>query len=262
MISIVTPSFNQGMFLEQTILNIINQNYKNYEYVIIDGGSADNSIEIIKKYDPFITYWVSEPDAGQSNAINKGLQLCKGDILAYICSDDLYADGAFQYVASFFSTHPDVDMIYGECLFIDEYGKVVRRKKAVPFSRRKLLRHNIIWQPTVFFRRRVLDKIGFFKASLQYAMDYEYWLRASEHCKIVAVDRHLAYYRWHSASKSVSGVVNMLQEGYEVAKQFGGGGLLSWYLHRVYWPYTDNIKRKIFSLLASGGLKVLKAISY
>jgi glycosyltransferase involved in cell wall biosynthesis len=248
MISIVTPSFNQGMFLEQTILSVINQNYKNYEYVIIDGGSADNSIEIIKKYDPFITYWVSESDEGQSNAINKGLQLCKGDILAYICSDDLYVAGAFQFAASFFVQHTDVDMIYGGCHFIDEKGKVLRNKRVVPFSRKKLLCHNIIWQPTVFFHRRVWEKIGFFNETLRDAQDYDYWLRASETFKIVGIDRYLACYRWHSESKTVKTEAAQLLQGYRNAQQYGGGGFWSWVLHRIYWPSTGGIKRKLYKV--------------
>ena len=244
-ISVITPSYNQGRFIEQTILSVLNQNYPNFEHIVIDGGSTDNTIEILKRYSHL--KWISEPDKGQANAINKGFELATGQILAYLCSDDLYADGVFDFVNSYFKEHPNVDMIYGGCYFIDEDNRVLRRKKAVPFSRQKLLKANFIWQPTVFFRAEVYKRIGPFNEDLNFAFDYEWWIRASSCCNIQAVPQHLAYYRWHTSSKTVAQESRQLHEAYEVARRFGGGGLWSWYLHHISWPRTGNLKRLLFS---------------
>ena len=133
--------------------------------------------------------------------------------------------------------------------------KVIRRKKALPFRKSHLLRMNFMWQPTIFFRAEVWRRVGLFNASLHFAMDYEYWLRASTVCRIVPIDRHLAYYRLQPDSKSVKQQKKQLREVYEVGRQFGGGGLLSWYLLCVYWPSTARLKRWLLSRLA--GVRLL-----
>jgi glycosyltransferase involved in cell wall biosynthesis len=246
-ISIVTPSYNQGRFIEQTILSVLNQGYPNFEHIIIDGGSTDDTIEILKRY-PHLK-WISEPDKGPANAINKGFNIATGQIFAYLCSDDLYAEGVFNFINSYFQEHLDVDMIYGECYFIDQYNRILRRKKAIPFNRQRLLKYNFIWQPTVFFRAEVFKRVGPFNEELNYAFDYEWWIRASFYCNIRAVPKHIAYYRWHISSKTVAQESRQLQEAYKVARKFGGGGIWSWYLHHIYWPKTGNLKRSLFSLV-------------
>ena len=258
-ISIVTPSFNQARYLEECLLSVKEKNYSNLEHIVVDGASTDGTVGILKQYSELSGWehlrWISEPDGGQADAINKGLTLATGDILAYLCADDAYAPGAFDFVNDFFRQHPEVDLIYGECHFIDQRGKVVRRKRAPPFHESHLLRRNLILQPTVFFRAEVWHRVGLFSVSLHYAMDYEYWLRASAVCRIVPVERHLAYYRLHADSKTVKAHRKMLREGYDVACQFGGGGLLSWYLFCVYWPSTARLKRWLFSRLV--GMRLL-----
>jgi glycosyltransferase involved in cell wall biosynthesis len=191
--------------------------------------------------------WISEKDRGQTDALNKGFRRSTGDILAYLCADDLYEPTIFSFVRDYFTQYPNVEMIYGGCTFLEENGKPLRTKKAVPFSREELLRRNIIWQPTVFFRRSVWEKVGEFNESLQYAMDYEYWLRAARVCNIAAVDRKLARYRWQMESKTISREREQLSEGYRVATQFGGGGIYSWYLFKIYYPNTSRMKRWLFA---------------
>ena len=189
-ISVVTPSFNQGEFIEEAIRSVIQQGYPRYEHIIIDGDSQDKTREVLGNY-PQVK-WVSEKDRGQAHAINKGLGCAQGSVLAYLCADDTYEPEAFHYVNEYFQHHPTIGLIYGTCCFMDVEGNVLRRKKAVPFKRKRLLRHNIIWQPTVFFRASVWERLGPFNEELNFAMDYEYWLRAAERCSIAAVDRHLA----------------------------------------------------------------------
>jgi glycosyltransferase involved in cell wall biosynthesis len=249
-ISVITPSFNQAAFIEQTLLSVQQQAYPCVEHIVVDAASNDGTIDILRSYEGKPGWrhlrWISERDGGQSDGINKGMRLASGEIFAYLCADDTYAPGALAFVDQFFREHPAVDLVYGACDFVDAQGRLIRHKKAKHFSLRRLLRNNLIWQATVFFRARAWDSVGEFNSKLQYAMDYEYWLRAASLCQIAAVDHTLACYRFHANSKSASAVPH-LAEGYRVACSFGGGGLQSWYLHRVYWPGTSGLKRWLFA---------------
>jgi len=204
-ISVITPSYNQGLYIEETIRSVINQNYPNLEYIIIDGGSTDNSVDIIKKYMDKINYWCSEPDKGQSNAINKGLMKAKGDILAYINSDDVYSDGTFFKVAKFFQENPDVGIVYGDIQLIDQFSKILKNRYEIEFD--LLMAHLIgfgiiIPQPATFWRREVTEKIGFFDESNHFTMDQDYWYRASKYFKIKHIPEILAQFRIHQKSKT------------------------------------------------------------
>jgi glycosyltransferase involved in cell wall biosynthesis len=257
-ISIVTPSYNQASFIEEALLSVKDQNYPSLEHIVVDGASTDGTVSILREYSAKREWqhlrWISEPDRGQADAINKGFALASGDIFAYICADDTYLPGTFLAVANYFEEHPETDLIYGSCLFTDDRGTPLRFKRAVPFDARKLLRRNLIWQPTVFFRAGVWKRTGTFNEHLHYAMDYEYWLRASKTCRIAVVDRPLGTYRWQMGSKTVSREHDLLREAYEVACKHGGGGWLSWYLHRLYWPNTSRLKRWLFSRFRSTAL--------
>ena len=247
-LSIITPSFNQGQFIEQCINSVINQDYPNIEYLIIDGASSDQTVDIIKKYEANITYWVSEKDSGQTSAINKGIIKSSGEIVAYLCSDDYYAPGIAKFIMNKFISDPNLDMIYGNCTFVDEQGYIQRHKKSINFSRNKLLRRNIIWQPTVFIRKYVFDEVGLFDEELHYAMDYEFWLRISEKFNIVNIDKDLAFYRWHKNSKTITSEIKHLKEAYSIARKYNGGGLYSYFMHCIYWPRTSKIKHLIFKI--------------
>ena len=204
-ISIITPSYNQDQFLEETIQSVLSQNYPNIEYIIIDGGSTDNSVDIIKKYEKSLAFWVSEKDNGQTYAINKGLKMCSGDIIAYINSDDIYMVGAFEYIAKFFNENPKYDMVYGDCYIINENSKVIRKKLELDFDYLMgcfIGFGIIIPQPTVFFARAVFEKIGFFNEKYNYAMDAEYWARIATVSKIEHISKYLASFRVHTASKT------------------------------------------------------------
>jgi GT2 family glycosyltransferase len=203
-VTIVTPSYNQGRFLEETIRSVLLQGYPNLEYIVVDGGSTDESVDILRRYAPFLTYWVSEPDNGQSHAINKGLQRATGEILAYLNSDDLYSPNAIRTSVEFLHAHAESNLVYASARRID--AESVVREKVVPpeFGLRLLLAKCFIRQPTVFFHRRLVDRVGPFDESLDYGMDYDFWLR----CTAVTAPRRLRAFtaadRFHAGAKSGS----------------------------------------------------------
>src|SRR5262249_28000434 len=183
-ISIITPSFNQAAFLEETISSVIGQKYPNLEYIVIDGGSTDGSVDIIRKFQSCIAYWVSEKDGGQAHALNKGLQRSTGDIIAYLNSDDFYIDGTLARVAEHFSQNPELDLVHGRCRLVDERGTKIGEQRGSISRYEEILDLWDVWwngrnfvQPEVFWTRRIGEKIGPFREDLFWVMDYEYWLR-------------------------------------------------------------------------------------
>jgi len=204
-ISLVTPSYNQGVFLTSTIKSVIDQNYPDLEYLVIDGGSSDNSVDIIKRYEKSLTYWISERDHGQCEAINKGWRRVTGEIIGYLNSDDLLLPGSLNRVSSFFENNPHVDFIYGNAIYIDKDGKTIGRLNGQPFDlRRLLLRIQTIPQPAMFFRRKLLDEIGYLDENLHYTMDFDFWLKIAKIYTIEYVPQDLAAMRLHTDAKTTS----------------------------------------------------------
>ena len=205
-ISVVTPSYNQAEYLEQTIESILGQDYPNLEYIIIDGGSDDGTASIIDKYRDRLAYVVSEPDGGQSNAINKGFARATGDILAWLNSDDVYLPGALKSVADAFDKHPEASVIYGDVDIIDARGRVLKRRRDIPFDfDMTLFGVSAIMQPEVFLRRYVYEAVGGVDESFHMQMDKEWWLRISKAgFRFVHIPVRVAALRWHSVSKSIS----------------------------------------------------------
>lgn len=202
-VSVVTPSFNQGQFIEETIRSVLLQGYPDLEYIIIDGGSGDASVGIIRKYEPWLAQWVSEPDRGQSDAINKGWRRCRGDILAWLNSDDTYLPGAIRTQVNALCQHPECGIVYGDALHVDENGKTIYTWYGRPYSVIELLRVSIPAQPTVFIRRTVVEKVGEINPNFKYTMDSEYWVRASKVTDFWYEAKCIATYRLHSRSKTV-----------------------------------------------------------
>jgi glycosyltransferase involved in cell wall biosynthesis len=250
-ISIVTPSYNQGNFLEDTVRSVLEQGYPNLEYIIIDGGSTDNSLDIIKKYSKRLAYYVSERDRGQTEAINKGLRRITGDVWSYLCSDDTLTDGTLRYCAEQFRT-TGADIIYGNCNFVTVDGIVSRVKHARPFDRAQLLLDNFIWQPSVFLKRGLLDEFGYFDESLRYAMDYEYWLRVSRKATFNYVNRTLSNYRLHIGSKTIGSTLEHVNEARQVKKKYGAGFRADWaYFNFRFWGlHSYRARRLLFEWLA------------
>lgn len=174
--SIVTPSFNQGEFLEQTLRSVASQEDIRFEHVIFDGGSTDNSVEILKNFGSGIR-WVSERDKGQTDAVNKGISATTGEIIGWLNSDDIYYPNALKTVASYFSENPHVDVVYGMADHIDKIDVPFEEYPTDEWDFSRLRDTCFICQPALFFRRRVIEKIGYLNEDLTYCMDYEYWLR-------------------------------------------------------------------------------------
>ena len=202
-VSIVTPSFNQAEFFEETILSVLGQDYPHLEYIIIDGGSNDGSVDILHRYNDQLAYWVSEPDKGQTDAINKGCQLATGDIIAYVNSDDIYCPSAISKVVDYFLKHPEVDLVYGDALHIDRKGALLSIVRTGEVDLVRYLSNTFyLPQPAVFFRRRILDEIGYFDLHYNLAMDKEFWTRSLLHFKAGYLPEILAKLRIYNEAKS------------------------------------------------------------
>ncbi len=222
-LSIVTPSYNQGQFLEETIRSVLLQGYPNLEYIIADGGSTDGSKAVIEKYAPWLARWVSEADAGQSDAINKGFAWATGEWLNWINSDDWFEAGAFARLAPHFGTGADV--VYGTAHLTDAAGGDRRPYPTGPFSLPRLLARNYIGQPATFFRRDLIARHGPLRRSLRFILDYELWLRWALAGATFAHDPGLtAYYRLHDASKSTTLVRTNQRETFDLLEELERAG--------------------------------------
>lgn len=204
LVSIVTPSFNQDKFLEDTIHSVLAQDYPALEYLIVDGGSTDTSVEIIKKHSADLAWWVSEPDEGQASAINKGMAQSKGEIVAWLNSDDLYFPGAIKSAVDFMLAEPQIGMVYGNAVTIDEKGRPIRELTFPDWELEDLIQFRIICQPSVFMRRSAYEKVSGLDPSYHFMLDHHLWIRISQQAQIKHVASIWSAARHHKAAKNVS----------------------------------------------------------
>jgi glycosyltransferase involved in cell wall biosynthesis len=221
-ISIITPSFNQSQYLEKTIQSVVDQNYPNLEYIIMDGGSTDGSVDIIKKYTNIITHWESNPDKGQADAIFRGFEQTTGDIIAWINSDDYYLDGAFASVGEFFAQHPEIQWIIGNGIFVDKNNKKLLDYYCPPVDHDRLLHFGMtIFQPTMFIKREFFFKCGGFDRGLQCSFDYDLVLRLSTYGPPGIINSMLAAFRFHKTSKTETMSEVNISENQIIRKKYG-----------------------------------------
>jgi len=202
-ITIVTCSYQQGRFLDATMRSVLDQRNIEIEYIVIDGGSTDDSVEVIKRYADRLAYWVSEPDAGQTHALIKGFEKSTAEIQGWLCSDDLLLPDALSTVSLFFAAHPEIDAVYGDSIWIDGSGNYLRPKKEIGFNRFTFLfDHNYISQPSMFWRKRLYDKVHGLDACFNLAMDADLWERFSHHTEIAHMPQYLSCMRYYPAQKT------------------------------------------------------------
>ncbi len=258
--SIVTPSFNQGKFIQATIESVLSQKEVSLEYFILDGGSQDNTLALIERFAPQLSYWESQPDKGQTNAINKGFARSTGDILGWLNSDDVFTPGALGRVAAAFEANPQADVIYGDSSYMTKDGVVFRTKKARPFSIEYLRKRDFLYQPSTFFRKRTYDATGPLDERYQSCMDYEYWLHMAEKgAKFVYIGSILSQMRFHEDAKSVSAILLSLDEEKTLKLEYGYPYFqvqLNYYYKRFFDRFTWPIKRNIAFFLHERGFSI------
>jgi glycosyltransferase involved in cell wall biosynthesis len=249
-ISIITPNLNQGKFIEETMKSVINQvGDFELEYIIVDGLSSDNSLEIIKKYETKckgLSYkWISEKDSGQSEAINKGFRMATGEIINWLCADDLLEPGALQKIADYFIRNPEEKVVFGQNVFIDENGKIFKYLKSRKFKRSELIkRWNSVYvkfhlaQPSTFVKREILDTIGYLDEKNSLCMDYEWYLRINKKYEFNFVDEIFSKSRFHEDCKSVKHMDLQYKESIDVSKRNWNENFLYYFFsYLIYLPY-------------------------
>lgn len=217
-ISVITPSYNQGRFIERTIQSVLNQDVSGVEYFVADGDSTDETVQILKKHNDRLR-WVSGKDNGQADAVNKGIKATSGEIIGWLNSDDIYYPGALAAVKDFFDSHPHVDVIYGDANHIDEDDNVIEPYYTEDWDYERLKDICYICQPSVFFRRRIIEKAGLLDDKLQYCMDYEYWLRLGKQADFVRLDRTLSGSRMYEKNKTLKAKVSVHKEINDMFKE-------------------------------------------
>ncbi len=203
LVTMVTPSLNQGAFLEQAMLSVLQQDYPAIEYIVMDGGSSDGSVEIIRRHQDRLAYWVSEPDAGQSVAINRGFARAKGTVFAWLNSDDLLMPSAVSIAMHFLEAEPDVGLVYGDRVEINGEGKTIGYLRCPPHDPEMFRKDVTLPQETVFFRRGVYEAVGGLDEDLHFAMDLDLWCKIARVARMRHIPAFLARFRRHHRSKSV-----------------------------------------------------------
>lgn len=256
LVSIITPSLNQGPFIKATIQSVLEQDYSNIEYLVMDGGSTDQTLDILRSYGDRLQ-WVSEPDRGQTDAVNRGIRRTRGEIIGWLNSDDLYAPGAISAAINAFSANPDLMLVYGDAYWIAGDGRKIAPCISVePFNLNRLLFYaNFIVQPAAFFRRTAVETVGGLDDSLNYVMDYDLWIRLTKRYRAAYIDQVLALVRDYPETKTSTGGSQRMREMAQMINRHGGRGLPAYYrLEQMGMLATE-------ALVALGRMQVGQSLS-
>jgi GT2 family glycosyltransferase len=261
LVSIVTPSFNQSAYLEQTIRSVFDQDHRAIEYIVVDGGSTDGSVETIKKYASRLKWWVSEKDRGQAEAVNKGFARASGEILAWLNSDDYYLPGTVSSAVKAFEEDPDAMLVYGNMLAVDEKGRTINVLRYHQLSLEDLLCFQIIGQPAVFFRRDAFDKAGGLALGFHFLLDHQLWIKIARLGPIVHVDDTWAAARYHAQAKNRLKAAEFGREAFRILDWAAGEPGLAPVLARVVRRARASAQRVDARYLLDSGasLPALKA---
>lgn len=242
-ISIVTVSYNQGQFIEDNIKSVIEQDYPNIEHIIIDAGSTDGTLEILKKYDKHLN-WVSEPDKGQSDGLNKGFKKATGDIIGWFNSDDRVPTNALKYVSDFFIKNPEKIAVVGDQRLIDEHGEELRVTKSRAYTYDFLLNHaRGITQNSTFFKRSVFDKIGYLNEDIHFAMDRDLFIRISKIRDMPYIPKILGEFRIQEDAKTALGSYYFAKDMLKIRRKYKGEFFSSGNKNDIYLVITEPLRR-------------------
>lgn len=243
-ISVVTPSYNQGVFIERTLRSVANQAGVEYEHVVFDGGSTDETVAILQRFDRPIR-WTSKEDGGQADAVNQGIRATDGDIIGWLNSDDVYYPGALARVAEFFGAHPDVDVVYGMADHIDRDDRPFESYPTADWDLEALKQSCFICQPALFLRRRVVERYGLLDASLQYCMDYEYWLRLGlAGARFAYFCEKLAGSRFYEETKTLGSRIKVHREINDMFKRLFGTVPDCWLFNYAHAVVESRVSRQ------------------
>ncbi|OGU46776.1 MAG: hypothetical protein A2X68_03530 [Ignavibacteria bacterium GWC2_56_12] len=219
-ISVITPSFNHGEFIEDTIRSVANQDHDDIEHIVVDGGSTDSTLATLKKY-PRVR-WVSEQDSGQGNAINKGFAMATGDVLAWLNADDYYEENVFGRIIAYFKDHPDCMFLYGDLTFVDKLGRPLNKYTGDKITYDSLIANpDIVRQPSSFWRREVMERLGGIDESFHLVMDLDFFLRVGKRYPLHYLEGNLSYYRHYGETKSTALARRQVGEIYRVYRSHG-----------------------------------------
>jgi len=252
LVSIITPSYNHARYIEATMHSVLTQDYPQIEYIVVDGGSTDGTVELIEGHDK-IAWWISEKDKGQTDAINKGFARATGSILAWLNSDDTYEPGAVAAAVNYLQEHPEVGMVYGDCNFINESGKVIGKFNSAQTDLHLLRQGYVhISQQTMFFRADLWKQVGPLDPSFYFAMDYDLWTRIAARSEIKYIPQTWANFRLHTSGKTILADDRCWPEMVRVHYRDGGSFfsviVAKYYIRKLIAPIWNWRRRKMFDL--------------
>ncbi len=265
-ISVIMPSYQQAQFLDRAIRSVTRQAYPGLECIVVDGGSIDGSVEVIRQHQDHLAWWVSERDHGQSHAFNKGLPHATGSIIGWLNSDDLYVDDCLLKAAAYFAANPAIDIVFSDYAFVDQAGRFLKLRREPKFNAQIYLWTADCYHANCagFFRRRVFDRIGGLDESLHYGMDYEWYLRAAgAGFRFGHVRDVWGAYRLHQASKSTTSYAQMLQEGGEIARRYVPVPTSAWRAaaRRVAWRSLRRAQKLLIGAYLPPGAKIREVVA-